>query len=178
MGKFQICSKHHSLFVAPALTWAIQACKFLSVCMLVCPSVYFFVHPSIHPNVHPKWRLQTVKLLQLVSLHWLFCITKLNKDDNSHSSGACFHILVCRCNIHFIEILYSYVPLPPPPPSSQHWGVWWGGGVHIFYCRSCWCWRWYPCWHSLLSVVYLLNEWMDFGHTYTNLSLGGGKDAD
>ena len=28
---------------------------------------------------------------------------------------------------------------------------------------------------SLLSALYLLNEWMDFGQTYTNLSLGGGK---
>ena len=29
--------------------------------------------------------------------------------------------------------------------------------------------------HSLLSAHYLLNEWMDFGQTYTNLSLGRGK---
>ena len=32
--------------------------------------------------------------------------TKLNKDDNSHSSGACFHILVCRCDRDFNEVLY------------------------------------------------------------------------
>ena len=27
----------------------------------------------------------------------------------------------------------------------------------------------------LLSALYLLNEWMDFGQTYINLSLGGEK---
>ena len=41
--------------------------------------------------------------LQLVLLYRLFYVTELNKDDNSHSSGACFHIfhiLICRCDIN------------------------------------------------------------------------------
>ena len=32
-------------------------------------------------------------------------LTELNKDDNSHSSGACFHLLVRRCDINFNKIL-------------------------------------------------------------------------
>ena len=43
----------------------------------------------------------------LVSLHWLFYLTELNKDDNSHSSGACFHNLVCRWDINSNKVLYS-----------------------------------------------------------------------
>ena len=31
----------------------------------------------------------------------MFDLTALNKDDNSHSSGVCFHILTCRCDINF-----------------------------------------------------------------------------
>ena len=34
-------------------------------------------------------------------------LTELNKDDKlSHSSGACFHILVHRCDINFNKVLY------------------------------------------------------------------------
>ena len=42
-----------------------------------------------------------------------------------------------------------------------------GGGTYCFQWGSRWPW--------LLSALYLLNEQMDFGQTYTNLSLGGGK---
>ena len=40
------------------------------------------------------------KTLQLISLHWSFYLTELNKEDNSHSPGACFHILVCMYDIN------------------------------------------------------------------------------
>ena len=80
-------------FVAPPLAWANKTCKFPSV----RPCTY--ISHSVHPGDHPKWSLQIVK--QLISLHWLFYLTELNKYDNSHSSGACFHILVRRCDINF-----------------------------------------------------------------------------
>ena len=35
-------------------------------------------------------------------------LTELNKDDNSHSSGAYFHILVCRYDINYNEVLYIF----------------------------------------------------------------------
>ena len=42
----------------------------------------------------------------LFSLKCLFYLAQLNKDDNSHSSGACFHILVSRSDINFSEVLF------------------------------------------------------------------------
>ena len=39
-------------------------------------------------------------------------LAELNKDDNSHSSGACFHILVCRCNINFNKDLSVFLFYP------------------------------------------------------------------
>ena len=34
----------------------------------------------------------------------LFYLTELNQDDNSHSSGACFDILVSRCDKNFNRV--------------------------------------------------------------------------
>ena len=39
------------------------------------------------------------KTLQLVSLQLLFYLSELNMDDNTDSSGVCFHIFVCRCKL-------------------------------------------------------------------------------
>ena len=36
-------------------------------------------------------------------------LTELKKVDNSHSSGAYFHILVCRYNINFNEVLSIFL---------------------------------------------------------------------
>ena len=36
-------------------------------------------------------------------------LTELKKDDNSDSSGAGFHILVCRCDININEILSIFI---------------------------------------------------------------------
>ena len=36
----------------------------------------------------------------------MFCFTKLNHNDNSHSSGALFHILDHGCNINVNKLLY------------------------------------------------------------------------
>ena len=48
------------------------------------------------------------KTLQLVSLHRLFYLTELNKDDSSHSSGTCLQILVHRCDINFNQVLFFF----------------------------------------------------------------------
>ena len=32
-------------------------------------------------------------------------VNELNKDDSSHYSGACFHILVPRCDVNFNKVL-------------------------------------------------------------------------
>ena len=45
------------------------------------------------------------KSSQLVSLHRLFYLTELNKDDNFHDSGAYFCILVCtKFFIFFVNL--------------------------------------------------------------------------
>ena len=38
----------------------------------------------------------------------LFYLTELNKDDKTYSSGACFHIFVCRSKLT-IKVLYIYL---------------------------------------------------------------------
>ena len=35
----------------------------------------------------------------------MFYLTELNKDDNSHSSDVCFHILVRTRDMNFSEVL-------------------------------------------------------------------------
>ena len=35
-------------------------------------------------------------------------LTELNKDSISHPSGACFHILVCKCDINFLCIVFIF----------------------------------------------------------------------
>ena len=39
----------------------------------------------------------------------LFYLAELNKDENSSSYGARFHILVCRCDINFNKVLYILI---------------------------------------------------------------------
>ena len=70
----------HKLFVAPVLAWATEVCKFPSTRSSEC-------------SVNPKIVYKLLNFIQVVSLHWLFYLTELNKDDDSHSSGV-FHILV------------------------------------------------------------------------------------
>ena len=55
-------------------------------------------------------------------------LTELIKDDKSHSFGACFHILVCRCGINF------NVPSIFSSPEQRH-------GELLYYP-----WRWRQCW--------------------------------
>ena len=38
--------------------------------------------------------------------HFTDLFFSLNKDDNSHPSGACFHILILSCSITFNKVLY------------------------------------------------------------------------
>ena len=38
-------------------------------------------------------------------------LTEINKDDNSHSSGACFYILVRRCDTKFSELFSIFLKL-------------------------------------------------------------------
>ena len=45
----------------------------------------------------------------------------------------------------------------------------WGGGAHIVFSVD-------PV--SVSTCLYSISEWTDFGQTYTNISLGGGKNAD
>ena len=92
----------YAIFVTSALAWMTLAYTFLSVCLFTHPCTYMY--PSIHPSVHPKWSLQSY-WKTLVLLHWLFYLTELNKDDNSHSLGASFCILVRRWDINFNEVL-------------------------------------------------------------------------
>ena len=61
------------------------------------------------------------KILQLVLFLRLFYLAELNKDENSSSYGACFHILVCRFDINFNKVLYiliSYYELGLSLPSK------------------------------------------------------------
>ena len=37
-----------------------------------------------------------------------FYLAGLNKDNNFHSSDACFHILVCMCKGNFNKVLYFF----------------------------------------------------------------------
>ena len=81
----------------------------------VCPFICSFVH--VPASTEASTLLFTLnegyklyKSLLLVSLHWLFYLTELTKDDSFHSSGVCFHIfsrqvrhkLPTKCFIYFL----------------------------------------------------------------------------
>ena len=68
-------------------------------------SIHLFVGPfvCVHSSILAFTLVFTLnevyKLLNFaVTLTVTVLSLRVNKDDNSHSSGACFHILVCRCN--------------------------------------------------------------------------------
>ena len=68
-----------------------------------------YVYPSIPPSVHPKGNLQTIKLYS--QLNFSDCFVSLNKNDNSHSSGAfLLHLSTqvwhkCKKNIIFLLLI-------------------------------------------------------------------------
>ena len=59
---------------------------------------------------HTDASLQTVNLRLYSKFHFTDCFISLSKkDDNSYYSGACFHILVCRCDINFNNVLFMVI---------------------------------------------------------------------
>ena len=73
-------------------------CKLLSICLFVC------VMSALATALNKVYKLKNL------TVNFFTLITKLNKDDNSHSSGACFYILVCRWDINFKDVIsfFSY----------------------------------------------------------------------
>ena len=71
----------------------------LSMHQFVCLSVY------LHPTYKKSKNSETLQLF-----HFTDCFISMseNKDDNSHSSGACFHIFEQRYKINFNKVLYVY----------------------------------------------------------------------
>ena len=71
----------------------------ISICPFVCTYTYAHLAFTLAATINEVYKPYNC------TVNFTSLMTVLNKDDNLHSSGACFHILVRKCDIKFNEVL-------------------------------------------------------------------------